>query len=94
MREGVKVRTCTTAGSGRRSGVDARVVIGADGCNGTSAKPLGLGADIVHGVALEANFPYEARFARRDGCVEIAVVPGGYGWVFPKARPRQRRRRR
>jgi geranylgeranyl reductase family protein len=63
--------------------LDARIVIGADGCNGSSAKQLGLAEDIVHGVALEANYPYEARFA--GGMVlEIAVVRGGYGWIFPK----------
>src|SRR4051812_40224119 len=43
--------------------LDARYVIGADGCNGSAAKQLGLGGGIVHGVALEANYPHEARFA-------------------------------
>ena len=45
------------AGADVREGVtvdarelDARIVIGADGCNGTSAKQLGLGGDVVHGV--------------------------------------------
>jgi geranylgeranyl reductase family protein len=64
-------------------GVDADVVVAADGCNGTSARRLGLGVDVVHGVALEANFPREERFARTM-TLEIASVPGGYGWVFPK----------
>src|SRR4051812_45705694 len=41
--------------------VDARIVIGADGCNGSAAKQLGLAREIVHGVALEANYPYDAR---------------------------------
>jgi geranylgeranyl reductase family protein len=63
--------------------VDARIVIGADGCNGTSARALDLGGDIVHGVALEANFPYDARFAHAM-VLELAVIRGGYGWVFPK----------
>src|SRR5262249_24285673 len=30
--------------------VAARIVIGADGCNGTTAKALGLAEDITHGV--------------------------------------------
>jgi geranylgeranyl reductase family protein len=63
--------------------LDARIVIGADGCNGSSAKQLGLADRVVHGVALEANYPHEPRFARAM-VLEIAVIHGGYGWVFPK----------
>jgi geranylgeranyl reductase family protein len=63
--------------------IAARIVIGADGCNGTAAKALGLGGEIVHGVALEANFPHDTRFAHAM-VLELAVVRGGYGWVFPK----------
>ncbi|HZD88418.1 MAG TPA: geranylgeranyl reductase family protein [Gaiellaceae bacterium] len=63
--------------------LDARLVIGADGCNGSSAKQLGLARGIVHGVALEANYPHEARFAHAM-LVEIGVIRGGYGWIFPK----------
>jgi geranylgeranyl reductase family protein len=75
VREGVKVADARE--------LDAEIVIGADGCNGTSAKQLGLGTDIVHGVALEANFPHDARYAHTM-VLEIASVPGGYGWIFPK----------
>jgi geranylgeranyl reductase family protein len=63
--------------------LEARVVIGADGCNGSSAKQLGLADGVVHGVALEANYPHEARFAGAM-LLEIAVIRGGYGWIFPK----------
>ena len=63
--------------------VAVRVVIGADGCNGASARALGLGDEIVHGVALEANYPHEARFAGAM-VLEIRVVRGGYAWIFPK----------
>jgi geranylgeranyl reductase family protein len=63
--------------------LDARYVIGADGCNGTTAKQLGLGGDVEHGVALEANYPHDARFARTM-VLQVALLPGGYGWVFPK----------
>src|SRR5689334_7032307 len=63
--------------------LDARIVIGADGCNGASAKQLGLADRVVHGVALEANYPYDRRYA--GGMVlEIAVIRGGYGWIFPQ----------
>jgi geranylgeranyl reductase family protein len=63
--------------------LDARIVIGADGCNGSSAKQLGLADGIVYGVALEANYPWEARFAGAM-LLEIGVIRGGYGWIFPK----------
>jgi geranylgeranyl reductase family protein len=77
---GADVRQGVTVNAGE---LDADVVICADGCNGTSAKQLGLAGEIVHGVALEANFPHEERFARTM-VLEIASVPGGYGWIFPK----------
>jgi geranylgeranyl reductase family protein len=78
---GVEFRDGTTA-----EGIEATVVIGADGVNGTTAKRLGL-ATHEHEVALEANVPYgavpRARYARR-AVVEFGIVPGGYGWIFPK----------
>ena len=77
---GAEVREGETADARE---LDARIVIGADGCNGSSAKQLGLADRVVHGVALEANYPHEARFARAM-VLEIAVIRGGYGWVFPK----------
>jgi len=63
--------------------VDAGVIVGADGCNGSTAKQLGLGGGIVHGVALEANYPHDPRYARTM-TLEIGSVRGGYGWLFPK----------
>jgi geranylgeranyl reductase family protein len=67
--------------------VEADVVVGADGSNGISARALGLGNDIVRGVALEGNVAYSRvgreRYTRR-AVIELADIPGGYGWVFPK----------
>jgi flavin-dependent dehydrogenase len=89
VREGVRstldpeTRTLTIGGERFQS----RVVVGADGANGTTAKTLGLGGGIVHGVAYEGNVPYgvvsRERYARR-AVVELADIPGGYGWVFAK----------
>src|SRR4051812_2066401 len=80
--KGVEVREGTTADLAA-----ADVVVGADGANGTTAKAVGLGAGIVHGVAFEGNAGYESlareRYARR-AVIELADIPGGYGWVFPK----------
>jgi flavin-dependent dehydrogenase len=75
---GAEFRDGTTA-----EGIDATVVIGADGVNGSFARSAGH----EHEVALEANVPYgpisRSRYARR-AVVEFGIVPGGYGWVFPK----------
>ena len=67
--------------------VEVAAVIGADGANGITAKALGLAGGIVNGVALEGNLPYE-RLPRNGWrgmlVLELATVPGGYGWIFPK----------
>ena len=70
-----------------RERVEARFLVGADGANGLVARAAGLGDEIVRGVALEGNVPWSAlERATYDGTawVELGVVPGGYGWVFPK----------
>jgi geranylgeranyl reductase family protein len=84
VRDGVKVSD-VRAGALTVDGTEmrARIVIGADGCNGTTARALDLGGEIVHGVALEASVPHDPRFAHAM-VLELAVVRGGYGWVFPK----------
>ena len=64
--------------------IDAEVVIGADGANGTTGRKAGLD-DHLRTVALEGNAAVDLeRFAGR-AWIEFGVVPGGYGWVFPKA---------
>jgi geranylgeranyl reductase family protein len=88
-RDGVTVRDIRPDGltvDGEEIG--ARIVLGADGCNGVAARSLGLASDVVHGVALEANLPYGGAISRERFAhtmvLEIAVVPGGYAWIFPK----------
>jgi geranylgeranyl reductase family protein len=69
------------------SHVRAPFLVGADGANGVSARASGLGGGIVRGVALEGNVAWSAleRAAYESSAwVELGVVPGGYGWVFPK----------
>jgi geranylgeranyl reductase family protein len=67
--------------------IRASFLVGADGANGVVAKAAGLGEGIVRGVALEGNVPWSeldrSPYAR-TAWVELGVVPGGYGWVFPK----------
>ena len=67
--------------------VTASYVVGADGANGVVARAVGLGEGIVRGVALEGNVPWGTlgRALYDDTAwVELGIVPGGYGWVFPK----------
>jgi geranylgeranyl reductase family protein len=88
FRDGVRV---TDVGEGvisaGRDRYAADVVVGADGVNGVSAKALRLGGNQHVGVALEGNLPYErlnGACYRGKLVLEFGVVPGGYGWVFPK----------
>src|SRR5437588_2832199 len=67
--------------------LDAKIIVGADGANGTTARTLGFGGEIVNGVALEGNVSHarvnKEKYAGRM-VLEFGVVPGGYAWVFPK----------
>jgi geranylgeranyl reductase family protein len=67
--------------------IEAAALVGADGANGVTARALGLGTVTVSGVAFEGNVRYgpvsEERY-RGVAAIELGVVPGGYGWVFPK----------
>ncbi len=93
LRDGAKVRAITAFGrDGYEVTVDgsrcrAAVLVGADGANGATARHLGLGESPVYGVALEGNVPYSVvgkeRY-RATAVIELATLPGGYGWVFPK----------
>jgi geranylgeranyl reductase family protein len=72
---------------GSRERVGYSALVGADGANGTTARAAGLGGGIVLGVAYEGNVRYGSvsrdRYARR-AVIELAEIPGGYGWVFAK----------
>jgi geranylgeranyl reductase family protein len=92
LRDGVRVEqlepaeigvTATVAGETVRAGT----LVGADGANGVVARSIGIGDAIVRGVALEGNVPLDAlqvEDLERTAVIELAVLPGGYGWVFPK----------
>jgi geranylgeranyl reductase family protein len=91
LRDGVKV----TAAAARPDGVEvvaggerllAETVIGADGVNGVCARALELGGNQAVGVALEGNVPHDQLGDGYCGraVLELGLVPGGYGWVFPK----------
>ena len=86
--DGVKVQISGTDPGALSLQFDGReirpeILVGADGANGTTAKALGLGGAIVHGVAYEGNAPFEERY-RGLAVIELGTIPGGYGWIFPK----------
>jgi len=92
LRDGVRIEDFAVDGKGvttRVAGdtVRADVLVGADGANGIVARAVGAHDEIVRGVALEGNVPLEAlrhEELDRTAVIELAVLPGGYGWVFPK----------
>ena len=65
----------------------ARIVVGADGANSIVALSLDLMRDASADIALEAEVAVSPETMRewhsRMG-VDLGVVAGGYGWVFPK----------
>ncbi len=92
FRDGVTAGTLTVGPDGvvatiGRDRVRADVLVGADGANGTTARLAGIALDVHRGVALEGNASYadfDLAPARDLALVELGVVPGGYGWLFPK----------
>ncbi len=92
FRDGVKVSEPEVSAegvsvlvAGRR--VEADALVGADGANGVTDRTLELGAGTVHGVAFEGNVrygPVSEEWYNGVAAIELGVVPGGYGWVFPK----------
>lgn len=91
LRDGTRVEVTEVAEDGvsARVGdevVRAEVLVGADGANGVVARAAEVGAEIVRGVALEGNVSLDALAGdyERTAVIELVVVPGGYGWVFPK----------
>jgi geranylgeranyl reductase family protein len=93
FRDGVKVSDIVLGADRVEAQVNGSRVVAthallADGANGVSARAVGLDDGREHGVALEADVPYGV--VREEDyrgllCLELANVPGGYGWVFPKA---------
>jgi geranylgeranyl reductase family protein len=91
LREGVKADRVQTSDDGVEVSAGgeryrAEALVGADGVNGICARTLGLGGNQAVGVALEGNVSYDriGDGYRGRAVLELGVVPGGYGWVFPK----------
>jgi geranylgeranyl reductase family protein len=92
VRERRAVRGLADNGAGVRvkladgTAVTARVVIGADGSAGVTARHVGAEfaqVDLGLEVELPVPGPVGSRWAHRM-LVDWGPVPGSYGWVFPK----------
>ncbi len=92
FRDGAGVREIALNGATARVRTDddvyeSRVLIGADGVNGHTARAVGLATMAEPAVAFEANYPLdaalEARWARHIA-LDLGGIPGGYSWIFPK----------
>ena len=77
---------CATAELADGSAVTARVIVGADGSSGVSARHVGAEfAQVDLGLELEIAVPDEvARQWRGRVLLDWGVIPSSYGWVFPK----------
>ncbi len=78
---GVRVRT-------RGGNIHCEIVVGADGANGVTARSAAVEVRMERALALEGSVR-DNGVNRSDWCdtagVILGDVPGGYGWLFPKA---------
>jgi geranylgeranyl reductase family protein len=92
FRDGMRVRELHVDEKGATVGFDggrarAAFVVGADGANGVVARAAGIETGYTYGVAYEGNIAYDNGERERWGgraLIELGIVPGGYGWIFPK----------
>ena len=93
FRDGEAVREIDIDGAAARVATDrgtytTRVIIGADGANGITARAAGLRPRFEEAVALEGNLPFSPDIPadwREYVGLDLGGLAGGYGWVFPKA---------
>jgi geranylgeranyl reductase family protein len=65
----------------------AAVLVGADGATGVCRRLVAPGSEHSYAVAYEGNVSYaeyDGSAYRGRALLEVGIVPGGYGWVFPK----------
>jgi geranylgeranyl reductase family protein len=77
---GVTVRTA-------RDQYRGRILIGADGANGIVARAAGLDGPRDLAVAFEGNVPFPDGLPaewQQTAALDLGLIPGGYGWLFPK----------
>lgn len=93
VRQGVRVRSASQDASGVSVVCDggerirAQYLVGADGATGICRQMVGPSVEHSHAVAMEGNVSYDEYDPtpyRGRALLEVGVIPGGYGWVFPK----------
>lgn len=70
-----------------RDAYTTRVLVGADGANGVTARAAGLSPRFEEAIALEGNVPFAPDIPtdwREYVGLDLGGLAGGYGWVFPK----------
>jgi len=77
--DGVVVRTASATHR-------ARFVVGADGAHSVAARLLNGARPRRRAYGLEAEVAVDAFIPERQAVMEVGAIPGGYGWIFPKAR--------
>lgn len=64
-----------------------RVLVGADGANGIVARLTGLDGPRDMAVAFEGNVRFPNGLPaewQETAALDLGLIPGGYGWLFPK----------
>jgi geranylgeranyl reductase family protein len=92
MRDGLQVKAveageCSVGVSTQTEHLRGRFVVGADGANGVVARSCGLDGGRRPAVAIEANYAWDAPGDDRwlhTIVMDLGLIPGGYGWLFPK----------
>ena len=93
LRDGAKVDELEPDGSGVTARVGDAVIradtcVGADGANGVVARTTGVERRDRARRRARGERPARRRSAvpelERTAVIELGIVPGGYGWVFPK----------
>jgi geranylgeranyl reductase family protein len=84
----VEVAGCEITVRTEKAAYSARALAGADGANGIVGRSTGTAPRVDLGVALEGNIPLSRGLPQRwrgTVALDLGGLPGGYGWVFPKA---------
>jgi len=72
---------------GKTASFQAETVVGADGVNSIVARELGIERKFIYNLGLETEVKVSAHDMEQWQDLmglDLGVIPGGYGWLFPK----------
>ncbi len=92
LREGTPVQSVERGSDQVRVKAGGQTLIGrtlvvADGANGVTARLAGFSPAYQRFIGLEGNLTPRGRFPQeweRTLGIDLGILPGGYGWIFPK----------